>query len=217
MQKDVIAVTKAAGEQAAQALGPNATASEKSAAAKQAEIDTLEGLKVAYPQLAGPIQGYIDKVNSIPTEKHTAFTADDANLQAVVRAAHGYLDGLPPVKQITIIATLQNLAASGLAALQASLGSIHGIFGNGGKAVGGPVAGGTPYLVGEKGPELFVPKASGTIVPNNKLLSGGGRAVGGGGGPTVVITGTILGGAESGRQLVRTIDQHFGSASWRQN
>jgi tape measure domain-containing protein len=34
-----------------------------------------------------------------------------------------------------------------------------------GRAVGGPVAGGTPYMVGEKGPELFVPGASGTIVP----------------------------------------------------
>jgi tape measure domain-containing protein len=34
-----------------------------------------------------------------------------------------------------------------------------------GKAAGGPVAGGTPYVVGEKGPELFVPGSSGTIVP----------------------------------------------------
>jgi tape measure domain-containing protein len=34
-----------------------------------------------------------------------------------------------------------------------------------GKAAGGPVAGGTPYVVGEKGPELFVPGASGTIIP----------------------------------------------------
>jgi hypothetical protein len=34
-----------------------------------------------------------------------------------------------------------------------------------GKAVGGPVAGGTPYMVGEKGPELFVPGSSGTIIP----------------------------------------------------
>ena len=34
-----------------------------------------------------------------------------------------------------------------------------------GRAVGGPVAGGTPYMVGEKGPELFVPGSSGTIIP----------------------------------------------------
>lgn len=37
---------------------------------------------------------------------------------------------------------------------------------------GGPVASGHPYLVGEQGPELFVPKNSGNIVPGK--LGGGG-------------------------------------------
>ena len=37
------------------------------------------------------------------------------------------------------------------------------------RANGGPVSTGTPYMVGERGPELFVPKSSGTIVPNNAL------------------------------------------------
>jgi len=37
------------------------------------------------------------------------------------------------------------------------------------KALGGNVFGRTPYLVGELGPELFIPSRSGTIVPNNKL------------------------------------------------
>ena len=36
-----------------------------------------------------------------------------------------------------------------------------------GKAKGGSVLGSTPYIVGEKGPELFVPGMSGTIIPNN--------------------------------------------------
>jgi tape measure domain-containing protein len=35
----------------------------------------------------------------------------------------------------------------------------------GGKAAGGPVSGGTPYLVGEEGPEIFTPKGSGNITP----------------------------------------------------
>jgi len=39
--------------------------------------------------------------------------------------------------------------------------------------MGGPVSSGRPYLVGEKGPELMVPRGSGTIVPNNKLGGGG--------------------------------------------
>lgn len=49
----------------------------------------------------------------------------------------------------------------------AGLNLFGGLFG-GGKAVGGPVSPGTTYLVGERGPELFVPKAAGTIVPNGK-------------------------------------------------
>ncbi len=52
-------------------------------------------------------------------------------------------------------------------------GAIENIFG-GGKATGGPVTGGTTYLVGEKGPELFTPGSSGNIIPNNRLGGGGG-------------------------------------------
>lgn len=37
-----------------------------------------------------------------------------------------------------------------------------------GLAVGGPANAGTPYIVGEHGPELMVPKTSGTVVPNGK-------------------------------------------------
>jgi len=37
------------------------------------------------------------------------------------------------------------------------------------RANGGPVGAGQPYLVGERGPELFVPGAKGNIVPNNAM------------------------------------------------
>ena len=40
-------------------------------------------------------------------------------------------------------------------------------------AVGGPVTKGDTYVVGEKGPELFVPNNNGTIIPNNELQSSG--------------------------------------------
>jgi hypothetical protein len=36
-----------------------------------------------------------------------------------------------------------------------------------GRAGGGPVTGGRPYLVGERGPELFVPRESGSILPRS--------------------------------------------------
>lgn len=37
------------------------------------------------------------------------------------------------------------------------------------RAAGGPVSAGMPYVVGEKGPELFVPRAGGQIVPNGQF------------------------------------------------
>jgi hypothetical protein len=41
-----------------------------------------------------------------------------------------------------------------------------------GRALGGSVNAGTPYVVGEHGPELMVPSASGSIVPNGALKGG---------------------------------------------
>ena len=43
------------------------------------------------------------------------------------------------------------------------------------RASGGPVSAGTPYVVGEQGPELFVPASGGTILPNG--AGGGGLAL----------------------------------------
>ncbi len=63
----------------------------------------------------------------------------------------------------------------------------------GGRAMGGPVSSGTSYVVGERGPELFVPNTSGTIVPN-----GGG----GGGGSTINLT---VNGAIDAEGTARTI------------
>lgn len=45
------------------------------------------------------------------------------------------------------------------------------------KAEGGAVSSSSPYLVGERGPELFIPNQSGTIVPNRNLSGGGGSTI----------------------------------------
>ena len=44
------------------------------------------------------------------------------------------------------------------------------------RASGGPVSANSPYIVGERGPELFVPHASGSIVSNSNMNQGGGSA-----------------------------------------
>ena len=56
-------------------------------------------------------------------------------------------------------------------------GGILGFLTGGALANGGRAAGGKSFIVGEKGPELFVPKSSGTVVPNNKLGGGGSTSV----------------------------------------
>jgi len=45
------------------------------------------------------------------------------------------------------------------------------------RALGGPVDAGSPFLVGERGPELFVPNINGMIVPNNELRPSGGQVI----------------------------------------
>jgi hypothetical protein len=55
-------------------------------------------------------------------------------------------------------------------ALGSWLGGLGGLIPH---AAGGQTFSGSSYLVGEQGPELFVPSSSGMIVPNNMLGSGG--------------------------------------------
>ena len=71
----------------------------------------------------------------------------------------------------------------------------------GARAAGGPVTGGLPYLVGERGPELFVPGASGSIVPNGALSA----LPSAGGGTTIIVPVTVQGSVVSEQDLVTTI------------
>ena len=64
---------------------------------------------------------------------------------------------------------LSNLSAP--ASINNPLGDLSGI-GVSYRAAGGPVTGGMPYIVGERGPELFMPGRSGTIIPNDALGGG---------------------------------------------
>ena len=68
------------------------------------------------------------------------------------------------------------------------------------KAEGGPVTGGKPYLVGERGPELFSPGVSGMITPNHAL----------GGSTSIVVNvdasgSSVEGDEQNSRELGRII------------
>ena len=107
---------------------------------------------------------------------------------ALIRAVRTGRLGFEDLKRAALSALAEIAAASirgGLGALLgggkggglgATLGSLlAGLAGAPGKAIGGPVSPARPYLVGERGPELFVPTASGRIDPSTG--SGQGRDV----------------------------------------
>ena len=62
-----------------------------------------------------------------------------------------------------VTAPLANAIGGGVQSLMGSLP-----FG-GARADGGPVSGGMAYLVGERGPEIVVPRSSGTVIPNDRI------------------------------------------------
>jgi tape measure domain-containing protein len=80
---------------------------------------------------------------------------------------------------------------------------IGGAFGvkaipaTGGRAGGGAVSANTPYMVGESGREMFVPRSAGNIIPSHAMPSGGG-----GGGITVInnVTVNTQGGGKGDNQ-----------------
>lgn len=59
--------------------------------------------------------------------------------------------------------------------VKAGTSYLDSVFGSSptGKAVGGSVQAGQPYMVGERGPEMFIPSQSGSIVPNGDMAGSG--------------------------------------------
>ena len=118
------------------------------------------------------------------------------------------LSAMAEIASVAIRGGLDSLfkGGGGLGGIVGSLGGlIAGLLGAPGKAIGGPVSPGRAYLVGERGPELFVPTASGRI--ETQRAAGGGRDV------RLSITINAPAGGEaqalkaSGRQVARAVRQ----------
>jgi phage-related minor tail protein len=78
------------------------------------------------------------------------------------------------IRQLYRVLVVQQMVGSFDAATGQGTGIVGGIMGLFGKrAMGGPVSGGRPYMVGERGPELIVPSRNAQVVPNNQLGGGG--------------------------------------------
>jgi hypothetical protein len=151
----------------------------------KAEQQNFEKLQKSFQER---FQALADSLNAVLTPAFQGFF--DA-LQNGTNVIDGFFNGLVQgIKQLfqqlaktAAIAGLLTLLFPG-SSFGANLKLVSGFGGFGGqRANGGPVSGNTPYLVGERGPELFVPSVSGSIVPNNSVgsfmgggMSGGGRS-----------------------------------------
>lgn len=96
-----------------------------------------------------------------------------------------------------IIAKLRLLASFKNIPINVRVGLNSGNIGIGGaRAAGGPIDPGKVYRVGENGPEWFVSRDAGAIIPNSG--TGGGSSGGAMGGTTLVFQTTVNAGAGSG-------------------
>jgi phage-related minor tail protein len=93
-------------------------------------------------------------------------------LSALRRGALGFEDlkriALAVMEEIAAAAISRGLASIGLGGdggAPLGAGLLTSLLGLPGRATGGPVTAGRPYLVGERGPELFVPSGYGRVEP----------------------------------------------------
>ena len=82
----------------------------------------------------------------------------------------GWQNFISTILEMILRSQIQQLIAKFMAPTASGSG---GLFGGsiipGFLASGGPASSGSPYIVGESGPEMFVPNTSGTVIPNNQL------------------------------------------------
>ena len=198
----------------AQLKDPNLTATKK--AKVQAEIKNLElGIAKSHSLLNGLPVSRTAKLLANKTDleaklaaaqkelKNPALTAtkkailkaEIAQLKAGIGTAQALINGLLGSKTVTITTRLVTEKIS-----RTVSGASGGHVPTEKRAGGGPVSAGTPYLVGEKGPEIVVPSASGVVIPNDALKAGKGIVSGlaagvrGGAGQAVTAAGDLASG-----------------------
>jgi hypothetical protein len=114
-------------------------------------------------QLEGPLAQGLERAGRV---------LEGALLRAVRTGSLGFED----LKRVALAAMAEIASAALRAGLQAASGGggksglagaaaqlLSALLGAPGRATGGPVSPGRPYLVGERGPELFVPTAGGRV------------------------------------------------------
>ena len=131
------------------------------------------------------LNDYIDNISSAATQSQKLFSnafkgMEDALVNFVRTGKLDFKTLADSIISDLIRIQIQNSIMKPLAQATSGL-SLSGMFSSAGsflsglfKADGGPVAANQPYIVGEQGPEWFVPNGAGSILPNGNNPTGSG-------------------------------------------
>lgn len=167
---------------------------------RMAEIDTIESVQAAVQRLslvADTASDFAGNFNSNLRNGFEAALASSKNFTnfLVSSFTNALTDALldKAFEGLTdkFAGDLFSTVAGGFSSL---FGSDLSAFGGAGadipaRARGGPVTGGSPVLIGERGPEIFVPATDGMVATNDRLN----ELINGGGGLNVNIPLTVIG------------------------
>ena len=127
---------------------------------QQGGVQGAQGVIGALDNVFGAMAGHSKKA----FEAHKALATAQAIISTYQAAAMAI--AMPPGPPLSFIYVAGAIAA-GMAQVAAIRSQSYS-----GRALGGPVMGNNPYIVGENGPELFTPASSGSITRNDQLGGG---------------------------------------------
>lgn len=152
------------------------TANEQELAAKENKIRTQQVLTNVEKDGMNQL---VDNFQMLGQQSKAAFAAWKAFsiVNAIIDTYTGAQKAFTSLAGIPIVGPALGAAAAGVA-IAAGMMRVNMIRNQQyqGREKGGSIVANTPYIVGERGPELVVPHRGGTVIPNNQLSS----AMGGG-------------------------------------
>ena len=166
-QELTTATSPASGSVPGTATTPALPAIPAAAAGTEAVISSQQGLAAANNAAAQDIKKAGDAAKPVPQ----GFTGLGTVMSGAIGALGSIAMGIGGYQQMQQGGTYNTLM--GLAGIFGAVGGIAGMFTPGGslygmfRANGGPVNARQPYIVGERGPELFLPDGGGQVLSTN--------------------------------------------------
>ena len=158
-----------------------------------AMIQTVGDMEKAFDDWSGKLPTMEDNIKSLTAQGLDGLTD---SLTAAVTGAANFKESMKAMSKSVVDSLIKMLIQKYI--VDAAFNAITGTFSNttgstsnsvrgasqagmyrgggssfGHRAIGGSVQAGQPYMVGERGQEMFVPNQSGAIIPNNKMGGSG--------------------------------------------